>query len=386
MTSTTRGPQCTPGGPEVLYLSFELGATEWKLGFAPDVAAKPRIRVMPARDLRRLAHEIAEAKRWFRLPPTTPVRSCYEAGRDGFWLHRHLQATGIDNSIVDSASIDVNRRQRRAKSDRLDVSKLLSMLIRHHAGERRVWSVLRVPTVEAEDRRHLHRELRTLKQEQSRVTSRMKGVLATHGIRLPGRWWHLDLEARLDAVRGWDGAPLPPGVRGRLRRAWAHARFLHEQIVTLERERQQAIAQSDAAAAAQVRQLLSLRAIGPNGAWVFVHELFGWRKFSNRKQVGAAAGLVPTPYQSGDTQREQGISKAGNHHLRAVTIEAAWCWVRYQPDSGLSRWYHTRFARAGARARKVGIVALARKLLIALWRFLAHGVVPDGARLKPVTT
>jgi transposase len=385
MTNATRSPQSTAEGPAVLYLSLELSAKEWKLGLAPDIATPARIRAIPAGDLRRLAAEIAEAKRRFGLPPAAPVRSCYEAGRDGFWLHRYLRAVGIDNCVVDSASIDVNRRRRRAKSDRLDVTKLLSMLIRHHAGERRVWSVLRVPTAAQEDRRHLHRELRTLKQDCGRITSRMKSLLATQGIRLPGRWWQGDLEARLDAVRDWEGASLPAGLRARLSRDWAHARFVHAQITALERQRQQSLAPGGDRVTEQVRQLLRLRAIGPAGAWVFVTEFFGWRQFQNRKQVGAAAGLAPTPYQSGDEQRELGISKAGNRHLRAVVIETAWCWLRYQPQSRLSRWYQTRFGAAGPRARKVGIVALARKLLVELWRYLGHGVIPAGARLKPVT-
>ena len=255
--------------------------------------------------------------------------------------------------------------------------------MRDHAGELKVWSVVRVPTVEEEDRRHLHRELRTLKQERTRVTNRMKGLLATHGIRLPLSWRRSNLDEQLEPVRLWDGSPLPSGVRTRLQREWAHAQFLHEQITTLERQRQHAIAQEPGRAADQVRQLLRLRAVGPSGAWVVVNEFFGWRQFQNRKQVGAAAGLAPTPFQSGDDRREQGISKAGNRHLRAVAIELAWGWLRYQPQSRLSRWYHARFARAGTRARKVGIVALARKLLIELWPFLTDGVIPDGAIVKP---
>ncbi|MBI4241313.1 MAG: IS110 family transposase [Candidatus Rokubacteria bacterium] len=334
---------------------------------------------MPARDLRRLTREIAEAKKWCGLPAGAPVRSCYEAGRDGFWLHRYLTAETIDNLVVDSASIEVNRRLRRAKSDRLDARKLVAMLVRYHAGEQKVWSVVRVPTVEEEDRRQLHRELRTLKQERTRVTNRMKGLLANQGIRLPKGQ---DLGDGFEEVRVWDGSPLPAGLRARLQREWAHAQFLHGKILELERERQRAIEHGRGAAVEKVRQLLRLKAIGPSGAWVYVNEFFGWRRFRNRKEVGAAAGLTPTPYQSGDDSREQGISKAGSRHIRAVAIEMAWCWLRYQPGSRLSRWYQERFARGGARARKVGIVALARKLLVELWRFLEHGVIPDGAELK----
>jgi transposase len=183
-------------------------------------------------------------------------------------------------------------------------------------------------------------------------------------------------------VRLWDGSPLPPGLRARLQREGDHAQFLHAKILELERQRQQAIAHGRGPAVAKVRQMLRLRAIGPSGAWVYVNKFFGWRRFRNRKEVGAAAGLTPTPYQSGDESREQGISKAGSRHIRAVAIEMAWCWLRYQPRSRLTRWYQVRFGRGGARARKVGIVALARKLLIELWRYLEYGVIPDGAALK----
>jgi transposase len=207
----------------------------------------------------------------------------------------------------------------------------------------------------------------------------MKGLLANQGVRLAKGQ---DLGEQLEEVRLWDGTPLPAGLRARLQREWAQAEFLHGKILELERERQQGIAHGRGEAVDKVRQLLRLKAIGPSGAWVYVNEFFGWRRFKNRKEVGAAAGLTPTPYQSGDDSREQGISKAGSRHIRAVAIEMAWCWLRYQPRSRLSRWYQERFARGGARARKVGIVALARKLLVELWRFLEHGVIPDGAELK----
>jgi len=183
-------------------------------------------------------------------------------------------------------------------------------------------------------------------------------------------------------VRLWDGSPVPAALRARLEREWEHAQFLRTRILELERERQRAIAHGRGEAIAKVRQLLRLRAVGPTGAWVYVNEFFGWRRFRNRTEVGAAAGLTPTPYQSGDERREQGISKAGSRHIRAVAIETAWGWLRYQPQSRLSCWYQARFGRGGIRARKVGIVALARKLLIELWRFLECGVVPEGARLK----
>jgi len=183
-------------------------------------------------------------------------------------------------------------------------------------------------------------------------------------------------------MRLWDGTPLPAGLRARLQREWEHAQFLHAQILELQRQRSWAIKHARGEAIDKVRQLLRLRAIGEHGAWVYVNEFFGWRQFRNRKDVGAAAGRVPTPYQSGDGHQEQGIRKAGNRHIRAVAIEMAWCWLRYQPGSQLSRWFEERFSRGGPRARKIGIVAVARKLLIELWRVLKDGTVPEGAVLK----
>ena len=211
------------------------------------------------------------------------------------------------------------------------------------------------------------------------MANRMNGLLANQGLWLPPG---TDVGAAAKTVRLWDGSPVPAALRARLEREWEHAQFLRTRILELERERQRAIAHGHGEAIDKVRQLLRLRAVGPTGAWVYVNEFFGGRRFRNRKEVGAAAGLTPTPYQSGDERREQGISKAGSRHIRAVAIETAWCWLRYQPRSRLSRWYQARFGRGGTRARKVGIVALARKLLIALWRFLEFGVVPEGARLK----
>ena len=382
MTTATRTSKYTSTASEVtqvLYVAFELGVDEWKIGFTKDLGTKPRVRVVSARDLKQFAREITAAKQWCALPATAMVRSCYEAGRDGFWLHRHLVAEGIDNRVVDSASIEVNRRQRRAKSDGLDARKLLTMLLRYDAGEKKVWSVVRVPTVAEEDRRQLHRELRTLKQERTRVVNRMQGLLASQGLRFPkGR----NMTELLKAMRLWDGTPLPAGLHARLNREWEHAQFLHTKILELERQRAQAIKRDRGEAIDKVRQLLRLRAIGETGAWVYVHEFFGWRQFNNRKEVGAAAGLVPTPYQSGDGKQELGISKAGNRHIRAIAIQMAWAWLRYQPGSRLSRWFDERFSRGGPRARKVGIVALARKLLIDLWRFLRDGTVPEGALLK----
>jgi transposase len=364
-----------------LYLAFELGQNTWKLGFTIGVAQQPRERMILAGALDMLQQEITRAKQRFGLPEEARVVSCYEAGRDGFWLHRFLVAHDVENLVIDSASIEVNRRQRRAKTDRLDVRKLLTMLLRHSAGEKKVWSVVRVPSVEEEDRRQLHRELTTAKQDRTRIINRIKGLLAGHGVQLVLQG---DVETQLDQVQQWDGAPLPSALRTRLKRAWQQVGFLTAQIQTLEAERRALLRRRDDPVIAQVRQLFTLRGIGVNSAWLYIMEFFAWRDFQTAKQVGALAGRTPTPYQSGQSRRELGIAKAGNRHIRAMAIEIAWAWRRFQPDSALAQWYERRFGAGSARRRKLGIVALARKLLIALWRFVKTGVLPEGAVLKTV--
>jgi transposase len=313
------------------------------------------------------------------LPDTARVLSCYEAGRDGFWLHRYLVAHHIENQVVDSASIEVNRRAKRAKTDRLDAGKLVSMLVRYDLGEHKLWSVVHVPSVEAEDARHLHRELLSLKADQTRHINRIKGLLTGQGVQLSVGAHFLK---QLDAVRLWDGTQLPPGVRARLEREYACCRSIHEHILELEAQRTKLICTSTEPSVEKVRRLLRLCGIGENSAWLYVMEFFARREFHNRREVGGLAGLAATPFDSGDQAHDQGISKAGNSPVRAMAIEIAWAWLRYQPNSELSRWFEERFAHGGKRLRKIGIVALARKLLIALWRYLQDGVIPAGAQLK----
>jgi transposase len=377
-TAATRDLQSTVAGP-VLHLAFELGQWKWKLGFSIGLGQRPRVRIMAARDVPQLAYEIARAKERFGLSAKAPVVSCYEAGREGFWLHRWLVAHEVANHVVDSASIEVNRRKRRAKSDRLDVGALLRQLIRYLAGEPKVWSVVRVPTVLEEDQRQLHRELLTAKRDRARVTNRMKGLLANQGVVVQVGAGFL---AELAALELWDGTALPPGLRVRLEREWAKVELFTAQIRQLEGERDEQLRSGTASALELVRQLLRLRGIGVNSAWLYVMEFFGWREFRNRREVGGLAGLAPTPYQSGEMSREQGIAKAGNRYIRAMAIEIAWGWLRFQPDSALSRWYQERFGEGSSRIRRIGIVALARRLLVELWRYLETGVVPEGAVLK----
>ena len=381
MTTATRNEQYTAmhATEPVLFLAFELSEKTWKLGFTTGHGQQPRERNIAARHQERLLQEVAQAKRRFGLPETAPVVSCYEAGREGFWLHRFLQAHGITNQVVDSSSIEVNRRKRRAKSDGLDVRKLLTMLIRSYHGERGVWRVVNVPSIEAEDQRHLHRDLETVKQERASTIARIKGLLSSQGLRLTSV---NKLPEQLDALRLWDGAPMPSGLRQRLLRVYAHYTFLSEQIAALEAERRAQLQSSQDANIEKVRQLMQLKGLGINGAWLLVMEFFGWRELKTRREVGGLAGLTPTPYQSGESAREQGITKSGNRHVRWMSTELAWSWVRYQPDSALSCWFRERFGGGGKRLRRIGIVAVARKLLIALWRFLESGVIPEGAVLK----
>jgi transposase len=362
-----------------LYMAFELSQQKWKLGFTIGLGQSPRRRRIAAGDLVALDEEIGRAKKRFGLPEGARVMSCYEAGRDGFWLHRCLEGGGIENLVVDSASIEVNRRAKRAKTDRMDVEKLLTMLVRYDYGEEKVWSVVQVPSVEAEDKRHLHRGLAALKEDRTRHINRIKGLLAGQGVRLGVG---ADFLERMERVRLWDGTPLGGGLRARLAREYASLQFVREQIKEVEAERGELIRSGEGASEEKVRRLLRLRGIGENSSWLFVMEFFGWREFRNRREVGGLSGLTPTPYQSGDETREQGISKAGNRAIRAMAIEIAWGWLRFQPKSELSRWYWERFGQGSKRVRKIGIVAVARKLLIALWRYLEYGEIPAGAQLK----
>jgi transposase len=362
-----------------LYLAFELGNKEWKLGFTVGLGQKPRRRKVKAGELVGLEEEINLAKKRFGLAENSRVLSCYEAGRDGFWLHRYLVASGVENSVVDSASIKVDRRAKRAKTDRLDLRELLSMLIRYDWGEKKVWSVVNVPSEEAEDKRHIHRQLATLKVDRTRHINRIKGLLVGQGVRLAIT---ADFLSQLEQVRLWDGKNIPQGLRTRLEREYAWLMYVNRQIEELEAERAELIRSSSEPDVELVRQLLRLKGIGENSAWLFVMEFFGWREFRNRRQVGGLAGLTPTPYQSGDEDHEQGIGKDGNRPVRSLAIEIAWSWVRNQPESELSRWFQERFAEGGQRLRKRGIVAVARKLLVALWRYLQYGEIPAGAQLK----
>jgi len=362
-----------------LYLAFELSQKQWKLGFTIGIAQRPRIRNIMARDLEALQHEIQAARQRFGLPGDAPVLSCYEAGRDSFWIHRYLETYGIQNLVVDSSSIEVSRRARRRKTDKMDVNKLLAMLIRYRDGEQKVWRVVHVPSRQSEDARQLHRELMTLKTECTRHTNRIKGLLISQGVSMPVK---ADFPDLLESIRLWDGSRLPDALGMRLQREYQRWLLVNQQIDQLGAHRKELLKTSQQPSVEQVRQLMRFKGIGVNSAWLFVMEFFSWRAFRNRREVGACAGLTNAPYQSGDSNQDQGISKDGNRFIRAIAIEIAWSWLRYQPESKLSQWYQQRFGQGNSRLRKIGIVALARKLLIALWRYLETGTVPEGAHLE----
>lgn len=365
--------------PSTLSVAFELGNAEWKLAMTTALDQAPLVRTMPARDLATLETELARAKAHFGLRARAPVQSCYEAGRDGFWLHRYLVSRGIANSVVDSSSIEVNRRRRRTKTDRLDACKLVTMLIRAAGGEKKVWSVVKVPTPTAEDQRQVHRELLFTRRDRGRHTNRIKGLLASQGVPLDRIQ---ELPVHLVRARLWDGSPLPTRLCARLTREWETVLGYTARIRTLRTERRALLKHTDDPAIAQVRELHQLRGVGIDSAWLYVMECFAWREFRNRRQVGGLAGLTDTHDQSGELQHEQGISKAGNRWVRALAINTAWAWLRFQPTSALARWYQQRFGTGSSRMRKIGIVALARKLLIAFWRYLDHGLIPEGAVLR----
>ncbi len=373
MIATTR-PELSVSEP-TLYVAFELSKKEWKLALTAGLGVEPWLRTVASGDWRAVERVLREGRVRGGLPASARVVSCYEAGRDGFWIHRALVQREVANRVVDSASIEVNRRARRAKTDRLDALKLVRMLVRVCYGERRVWSEVRVPTVAEEAARQVSRERTTLLQDQTRLVNQMRGWLATWGCKLPARrrgaWW--------TTVRDWSGAALPTAVQARLARAETRLEGLATQIAALDAE--QRVAVTAAAPTAAIRQLVQLKGVATTSASVLLDEGLLWRDFKNRRQIGGLLGFAPTPYNSGDSTREQGISRAGNARLQAIGLQLAWNWVRWQPGSALTQWYHAHFG-TGKRARRIGIVAVARKLLIALWRYVTTGVVQAGAILK----
>jgi len=315
-----------------------------------------------------------------RLRGSERVVCGYEAGRDGFWLARYLGARGIDCVVLDPASLPVERRARRTKSDRLDVHLLLRGLMGLAGGERGACRVVRVPSRAAEDVRQVHREREALLRERVCHVNRIKVLLAAQGI--DGFEPLRDGAAALAGLRDSEGRPLAPHLRSRLEREGGRLAVVVEQIAAVEATRDALAArQAGDSGAAKVRRLAALKGIGVQTTTVLTREVL-WRDFTNRRQLGGYVGLTPTPWRSGGMVREQGIGKAGNARARTALIELAWLWLRWQPDSALTRWFHSRVGTATGRVRRIAIVALARKLAVALWRYVHTGLVPDGAVLK----
>ena len=366
-------------GP-VLLLALELSAKTWRLCIGAN--GRQYQATMTPGDAAGFEASLVHARARLGLPANAPVVSCYEAGRDGFWVHRWLTQRGVGNVVVDSASIEVSRRARQVKTDRVDARKLLALLARWYGGDGWALAVARVPSVAEEDQRRTHRERDYLVGERTRESKRLQGLLADQGVKVKGAVTRRGVD--LSRLRTGDGRELPAHLREELARGVERYRGLSASIAELENLQDTLVAKAQGQGpAALVSLLMMLKGVGMQTAWCVVMELFAWRGYRNRKELAASVGLVPTAYDSGQSRREQGVSKSGNRRVRAMLIELAWGWLRYQPDSALSRWWQDRFAGT-PRGRKVGIVALARKLLIDLWKLTQSGVLPEGAVVKAV--
>jgi transposase len=376
---------CTPiaGHSGTIFVAIELSKRSWLVTMhSPDRDRFSRHNIEGGADAKLLELiERIRARATQALGWEPRVVSCYEAGFEGFWLHRRLVAAGITNLVFDPASIAVEQRARRAKTDRIDGELLLRTLMAYSRGEPRVVRIVRVPSPEQEDVRRATRERERLIKEQTAHTNRIKGLLRLLGIGA-GNPRRRDWVTWLAARRDGNGQPLQPQQMAELKREHARLMLVGEQLRELSQEGGQAPA--SAAAAEMVRrsaELQRLKSLGPVFATTATNEVF-YKDFHNRREVASYFGLAPSPWRSGSTNREQGISKAGNPRARAKAIELAWLWLKHQPESALARWFHERTAHGRGRIRRIAIVALARKLMVALWRFLTTGLVPEGAVLK----
>jgi transposase len=362
-----------------LFVAMELSNKNWKLAFGD--GKRQRERNMAARDEALLIREVELAKEKFGLPADTPVLFCYEAGRDGFWIDRMLRKHGFENRVMDPSSIEVPRRSRIRKTDRLDARKLLKLLLRKELwGEREAFSSVCVPNEAQESDMRMHRERERLVKERTEHRARIKSLLVLHGIGVGN-----PATVVLDDLRDWAGNPLAGPWIEELKREQQRLGLVEEQLKGIEQQQTTALVEAKTVAKQKAHKLSRLKAVGLQSSWLLSHECFAWRTFANRKHLGSFAGLTGTPYDSGDTLREQGISKAGSGRVRTTMIELAWGWVRWQRDSALTHWFIDRYVRGGtSRSKRKGIVALARKLLVALWKYVEQDLVPEGAILKSV--
>jgi transposase len=364
-----------------IFVSLELSRSNWLItSLSPGKGEKMSKHSVPAGDIAELLKLFSElkSKAETRTGQSYPIVTIQEAGLDGFWIHRVLEQEGVESHVVDPASIAKPRRRRQAKTDRLDGETLLRALLAYKRGEPRVCAMVVAPTPEEEDRRRLCRERGALIAERIRHVNRIKGLLFAQGIAdyAPLR---RNRRARLEGLRTGDGRVLPPRLKAQISRELDRLELLLEQIKQVEAEQDALlVAARNAAEAKQpVAMLLALKGIGANFAGVLWLEAF-YRRFANRRQLAAYAGLAATPWRSGGIEHEQGVSKAGNPRLRTTMIQLAWLWLRHQGQSALARWFKAH----SQRGRKSAIVALARKLLVALWKYVAHGVVIEGAMMK----
>ena len=377
-----------------LYVAIEISRKSWVVGVKSPASKKIGLYSLEAADVEGLRvlieHQRAKAERV--LGREVRVLCCYEAGYEGFWLERWLeQEMSIDTVVLDPASLLVNRKAKQRKTDRIDAKKMIRALLAHDRGDAAVLSQVRVPSVEEEDRKRLLRERRRLVKERTSLTNSIKGLLKLHGI------FDLDpcfkgFEERFAAARTAYGSAFPSRARQEILRLLERLSLVQRQIAEVEAERDAVVRQgeaisaplvhegSDEQVAAKIATLTQLKGIGANDATLLEHEIF-YRDFHNRRELAGWVGLTPVPWSSGDTQRDQGIGRDGPAWIRAQLIQMAWRWLRHQPDSALSKWFEERTAGARGRIRRVMIVALARKLLIALWRFSESGLVPTGAKL-----
>jgi transposase len=372
----------TAGHCGTIFVAVELSQTSWLITLhSPDRDRLSRHKLEGGdhAELLRLIKKV-RARAAEKIGSVPRVVSCFEAGYDGFWLHRLLAAAGIENFVFDAASIAVEQRTRRAKTDRIDGELLVRTLMAYLRGEPRVVRILRVPSVEQEDARRASRERERLVVEQTAHTNRIKALLRLLGMPV-GSLRRRNWLAWFEQQRDWQGQPLPTHLMAEVKREHARLMLVRDQLAALE-QAQAADAARVPASMGERRDLLQrLKALGPAFSATLVSELF-YKDFRNRREVASYCGLAPSPWQSGSIDREQGISKAGNRRARQKAIELAWLWLRHQGDSALSRWFHTRTANAGKRSKRIAIVALARKLIVALWRYLSTGLVPEGAAMK----
>jgi transposase len=364
----------------VLLVAIEMSLNTWRLAMTVSNEYKQRIKDIEAGNFMAFKDAIDDAKKHFTLPASAVAIAGYEAGREGFYPYRRLTEMGYLAYVIESSSIEVNRKKRRAKSDALDAQKLVLLMQRYHGGETSALRQVRTPSEAAEDARQVTREREELSREKTRLSNRMRGLVFAQGYR--------DWSSSLRGMTLWlatHAEKLPAQLKQRLQHEYERFKLVDQQIKTVTKAQQTARETATSASPKQeqlAQQLIQLRGVGEQGAWTLATELFGWRQFNNRREIGSAAGLTPTPYSSGNSNHEQGISKAGNKRVRRIMVELSWAWLRYQPDSQLSQWFTQRYGGQGKRSKRIGIVALARKLLIALWYYAEQGQLPQGALLK----